>query len=68
MKQNFKYLELLTESQLIEEQSKWNSKQWHNYFTQEGEMSLEEFKQFVKKEVFKEIEQKYGNHDKQASN
>ncbi len=54
VKLDFKYLELLTESQLMEEQSKWDSQQWHEYFTQEGEMTLMEFSQYLKHEIIKQ--------------
>ena len=55
MNDKFKHLNLLTESQLIEEQSKWTGEQWHEYFTQEGEMTLAEFSQCIKEEILKEI-------------
>ncbi len=63
-KNNFKYLELLTESQLVEEQSNWSGQQWHDYFTQEGEMTVDEFSQYAKQEILNSIKEKYGNNNK----
>lgn len=53
-KNTFKHLELLTESQLIEEQSNWDGQQWHDFFTQEGEMTIDEFSRYAKQEILKE--------------
>ena len=62
-KNEFKHLEMLTESQLIEEQANWSGQQWHDYFTQEGEMTLDEFSQYAKEEILNTIKEKYGNNN-----
>ena len=59
---NFKKIEMMSETDLLDEQAHWTGQQWHDYFTQEGEMSIDEFKKLAKEKVLKKWEEKYGNN------
>ena len=65
---DFKRLEMLTESQLIEEQREWTASQWETYYAHNGmwtnTIPFTEFDKLEKNKLYQMWKEKYGSNYK----